>query len=80
MRIAILSRNANLYSTKRLVEAAKLRGHDVLVLDHLKCYVIIEEGNPVIYYNGKKVPKIDAIIPRIGNSVTGVWYGHCTPV
>jgi ribosomal protein S6--L-glutamate ligase len=70
MRIAILSRNANLYSTKRLIEAAKLRGHDVLVLDHLKCYVIIEEGNPVIYYNGKSLPKIDAIIPRIGHSVT----------
>jgi ribosomal protein S6--L-glutamate ligase len=70
MRIAILSRNANLYSTKRLVEAAKLRGHDVLVLDHLKCYVIIERGNPVIYYNGKPISKIDAIIPRIGNSVT----------
>jgi ribosomal protein S6--L-glutamate ligase len=70
MRIAILSRNASLYSTKRLVEAAKLKGHDVLVLDHLKCYVIIERGNPVIYYNGKVIPKIDAIIPRIGNSVT----------
>lgn len=70
MRIAILSRDANLYSTNRLVEAAKLRGHDVLVLDHLKCYVIIERENPVIYYNGKPIQKIDAVIPRIGTSVT----------
>lgn len=70
MRIAILSRNADLYSTNRLVEAAKEKGHEVLVLDHLKCYVVIEGGNPSIRYQGNLVENIDAIIPRIGNSVT----------
>lgn len=70
MRIAILSRNPGLYSTQRLVEAALQHGHEAMVLDHLKCYVVIERGNPVIYYNGKVLPKIDAIVPRIGNSVT----------
>jgi ribosomal protein S6--L-glutamate ligase len=73
MRLAILSRNPSLYSTKRLVEAAQKRGHEVLVLDHLKCTVIIEEGKPAILYEGKPVGKIDAIIPRIGASVT--FYG-----
>jgi ribosomal protein S6--L-glutamate ligase len=70
MRIAILSRNPELYSTQRLVEASNQRGHEAIVLDHLKCYVVIERGNPVIYYNGKSISKVDAIIPRIGNSVT----------
>jgi ribosomal protein S6--L-glutamate ligase len=70
MRIAILSRDSSLYSTKRLVEAARQRGHEVVVLDHLKCYVVIERGNPVIYYNGKPITNINAIIPRIGSSVT----------
>jgi ribosomal protein S6--L-glutamate ligase len=70
MRIAILSRNPQLYSTKRLIDAALQRGHEAIVLDHLKCYVVIERGNPTIYYNGKVLPRIDAIIPRIGNSVT----------
>lgn len=73
MRIAILSRNAQLYSTKRLVEAAEKRQHEVFILDHMRCYVVIEEGNPAIYYDGKKIPQIDAIIPRIGSSVT--FYG-----
>ncbi len=73
MRIAILSRNASLYSTKRLVEAAKERGHEVRVLDHLKCYVGIEAGNPTLYYNKEKITDYDAVIPRIGASVT--FYG-----
>ena len=50
MKIAILSRNRNLYSTKRLIEAAELRGHEVLVLDHLKCVLVIEQSRPHIYY------------------------------
>ncbi|MCH8557264.1 MAG: 30S ribosomal protein S6--L-glutamate ligase [Balneolia bacterium] len=73
MKIAVLSRNQNLYSTKRLIEAGEQRGHDMRVLDHLKCYVSIEKSNPEIHYEGKKVEQIDAIIPRIGASVT--FYG-----
>ena len=73
MKIAILSRGPKLYSTRRLVEAAEQRGHEVVVLDHLKCVLVIEKGNPHIYYGGKEVTGIDAIIPRIGTSVT--FYG-----
>ena len=73
MKIAILSRGPRLYSTRRLVEAAEQRGHEVVVLDHLKCVLVIEKGNPHIYYGGKEVVGVDAIIPRIGTSVT--FYG-----
>jgi ribosomal protein S6--L-glutamate ligase len=73
MKIAILSRGPKLYSTRRLVEAAEQRGHEVIVLDHLKCVLVIEKGNPHIFYGGKEVTGIDAIIPRIGTSVT--FYG-----
>lgn len=70
MLIGVLSRNQDLYSTKRLLEAAKQRGHDVVVLDHLKCFVGIEDGKPVVRYKGESMNHIDAIIPRIGASVT----------
>lgn len=73
MNIAILSRNKNLYSTRRLVEAAEQRGHSVRILDHLKCYVVILPGKPTIHYNGEEITNIDAVIPRIGASVT--FYG-----
>lgn len=73
MKIVVLSRNPNLYSTRRLVEAGQQRGHTVLVLDHLKCYVAIEKGNPTLHYNGEAIDDIDGIIPRIGASVT--FYG-----
>jgi len=73
MKIAVLSRNGNLYSTKRLVEASKERGHEVEVVDYLKCYFVIEKGHPEIYYHGKKLSDINAIIPRIGASHT--FYG-----
>jgi len=73
MKIAILSRNPKLYSTKRLVEAAKQKGHEVIVVDHLKCIIELEKKNPRIYYNGIFLDDIDAIIPRIGASVT--FYG-----
>ncbi|GJM15566.1 MAG: putative alpha-L-glutamate ligase [Thermodesulfobacteriota bacterium] len=73
MKIAILSRNANLYSTKRLLEAGLEREHDVEVIDFLKCSMVIEKKNPEIYYDGKKLEGIDAIIPRIGASRT--FYG-----
>ncbi len=73
MRIAILSRNKNLYSTRRLIEAAEMRGHEVVLLDHMKCVLVIEQGRPHIYYNGKEVTDINAVIPRIGASAT--FYG-----
>lgn len=73
MKIAILSTNKNLYSTKRLFDAAVKRGHECLILDHRKCYVGIKQGKPSIHYNGQDVSNIDAIIPRIGASVT--FYG-----
>lgn len=73
MNIKILSANANLYSTKRLVEAAKARKHNVEVINHAKCDIVIEKKNPVIYYRAQKLDHTDAIIPRIGASVT--FYG-----
>ncbi len=73
MKIAILSRNPNLYSTRRLVEAARERGHEAIVLNHLKCYMAIRKGQPSLHYNGQDIKDIDAIIPRIGASVT--FYG-----
>lgn len=73
MRIIILSRNPELYSTKRLVEAGEQRGHEMLVIDHAKCDLLIEKKNPQVIYKGKKLENIDAIIPRIGASIT--FYG-----
>lgn len=73
MHIGILSRNSSLYSTRRLAEAAEQRGHEVEVIDHLKCDIVIEQDNPKIYYKSKKIDYLDAIIPRIGASVT--FYG-----
>lgn len=73
MRIAILSRNSNLYSTKRLVEAGEQRGHQVDVIDTLHCYMDITSNKPAVRYKGQELPKYDAVIPRIGASVT--FYG-----
>jgi ribosomal protein S6--L-glutamate ligase len=73
MNIIILSRNPNLYSTKRLAEAAIKRKHTVEIIDPLKCEIIIEKKNPAILYKGRVLKNIDAIIPRIGASVT--FYG-----
>ncbi|MFT6872280.1 MAG: ribosomal protein S6--L-glutamate ligase [Roseivirga sp.] len=73
MKIAVLSRNANLYSTRRLIEAIRSRGHEGVVIDHLRCDLVIESEGPAIYYNGKKIDDVDAIVPRIGASVT--FYG-----
>jgi ribosomal protein S6--L-glutamate ligase len=70
MKIGILSRSLNIYSTHRLYEAAKQRGHEVYVIDHTKCSVLIEQGNPAVYFNGQRVENLDAVIPRIGASVT----------
>ncbi|MCY4780505.1 30S ribosomal protein S6--L-glutamate ligase [Sphingobacterium sp. UT-1RO-CII-1] len=73
MNIAVLSTNRNLYSTRRLVEAAQSRGHNCEVIDHSKCYVGIQQGKPTIHYKGLDLSHIDAVIPRIGASLT--FYG-----
>ncbi len=73
MKIAILSRNGNLYSTKRLIEAAKKRKHEVRLIDTLKCDIQIEKKKPTIFYRGEYLTEMDAVIPRIGASVT--FYG-----
>lgn len=73
MKIVILSTNPHLYSTKRLKEAGEKRGHEMLIVDHTKCDIIIERRKPRIYYKGEELNDIDAVIPRIGASVT--FYG-----
>ncbi|RRQ24086.1 30S ribosomal protein S6--L-glutamate ligase [Guyparkeria sp. SCN-R1] len=73
MKIAILSRNPKLYSTRRLVEAATERGHEVRVLDVLRCYMNITSNKPKVHYKGETLDDFDAVIPRIGASVT--FYG-----
>ncbi|MDX8341516.1 30S ribosomal protein S6--L-glutamate ligase [Draconibacterium sp. IB214405] len=73
MNIVVLSRNPKLYSTKRLVQAGEERGHNMLIVDHSKCDLVIEKKNPQIIYQGKKLENIDAVIPRIGASIT--FYG-----
>ncbi|MEE4246811.1 MAG: 30S ribosomal protein S6--L-glutamate ligase [Kangiellaceae bacterium] len=73
MKIAILSRNQDLYSTRRLVEAAEQRGHEVDVIDTLHCYMDITSSRPTVRYQGKDLPLYDAVIPRIGASIT--FYG-----
>jgi ribosomal protein S6--L-glutamate ligase len=70
MKIAILSRNRRLYSTRRLVEAGEKRGHEMHVIDILKCYMDITSSSPAIWYMGNKLEGFEAVIPRIGASVT----------
>lgn len=70
MKIAILSNgNAN-YSTKRLVEEATARGHEVTVVKYKNCYLSLDEKHPDVFYNGNKLGQFDAILPRISNSMT----------
>lgn len=75
MRIAILSRNRRLYSTRRLLEAGLLAGHDVRVVDHVRCFMDISSDNPTVHYREEEFEPghFDAVIPRIGSSVT--FYG-----
>src|SRR5438309_2331957 len=73
MRLVILSRQPDLYSTRALVEAGESRGHDVAVLDTLQFDVVISKGKPELLYQGEPVGPVDAVIPRIGASVT--FYG-----
>lgn len=73
MKIAILSRNKKLYSTRRLVEACEEQGHEPMVLDVLRCYMEIASSKPEVHINGNALSFFDAVIPRIGASVT--FYG-----
>ena len=70
MKIAMLSRNPDLYSHRRLKEAAEENGHELDIIDHLKCYINITSHRPAIFYQGEKLEGYDAVIPRIGASVT----------
>jgi ribosomal protein S6--L-glutamate ligase len=70
MQIVVLSRNAALYSTQSIVNAARKRGHQVRVLDHMQCDLVIEKGNPAIYYHSERIRHVEAVIPRIGSSAT----------
>jgi ribosomal protein S6--L-glutamate ligase len=73
MKIAIISRNPQLYSTNRMVDEAKASGHEVRVIDPLLCYMTIASQRPTIHYKGEELSGYDAIIPRIGASIT--FYG-----
>lgn len=73
MKIAVLSRGPKLYSTRRLVEEGRARGHTVRVIDPLRCYMNIAKSRPEVHYKGEKLEDFHAIIPRIGASIT--FYG-----
>jgi ribosomal protein S6--L-glutamate ligase len=73
MKIGILSRNSEYYSTRRLMEAGRAHGHEMEVIDPLRCYMMIASGHPTIHYRGEVLQDFDAIIPRIGASTT--FYG-----
>ncbi|MHA3913941.1 30S ribosomal protein S6--L-glutamate ligase [Halovulum sp. GXIMD14793] len=70
MRIALMCRNAELYSHRRLVEAAESRGHDIQIINHMRCYIDIASDRPALIYEGERLTGFDAVIPRIGASVT----------
>ena len=73
MKLAILSRSRRIYSTRRLAEAAKAAGHEVQVIDTLRCYMNIASHRPTIHFRGEPLGEFDAVIPRIGASIT--FYG-----
>ena len=73
MHIVILSRSLQIYTTYRLAEAARRRGHDPFVINHSKCSVIMERNAPSVHFEGMAIEEVDAVIPRIGASVT--FYG-----
>jgi ribosomal protein S6--L-glutamate ligase len=70
MKIIILSRGSANYTTKRLKQVAKERGHKVRVISYTKCYMAIEKGKPIVYYKGQPITDVDVIIPRIAQSFT----------
>jgi len=73
MKIAILSRNKKLYSTRRLIEACEKRGHEPVVLDALRSYMEVVPSKPEVHFKGNALESFDAVIPRIGASIT--FYG-----
>ncbi|CAD5932888.1 putative alpha-L-glutamate ligase [Planktothrix tepida] len=73
MKIAILSQDSSLYSTRRLRQAGEQRGHEIQIIDYLRCHISLNSKNPAIIYEGKPLGKFDAVIPRIGASKT--FYG-----
>ncbi len=73
MKIALLSRNKNLYSSRRIIEAAQAKGHEIIPIDYLRCYMNITSKHPTIIYQEKALSNVDAVIPRIGASNT--FYG-----
>lgn len=73
MKMAILSRDGQLYSCKRLREAAEARGHQVQIIDPLSCYMNINPASPAVHYRGEPLGHFDAVIPRIGSAIT--FYG-----
>jgi hypothetical protein len=75
MKIAILSKGADNYSTKRLREEAEARGHEVSVINYAKCYVTLESSNPVVRYQGEVLEGFDVIIPRHSAASSG-WCWH----
>jgi len=70
MNIVILSKGPDNYTTRRLKEEAERRGHEVQVVNYAQCYMTIEKGNPVVYYQGEQLSSVDAIVPRIAQSYT----------
>lgn len=70
MRILVLSRNAGLYSTSRIVLAARARGHEVAVIDPLEFQIVVASGTPSLHVAGDPIPRFDLVIPRIGASIT----------
>ena len=70
MKFAILSANPNLYSTKRIKEAGEKKGHEMIIIDHTKCDLVIEKKKPIVIYKDKEITDVHAVIPRIGASVT----------
>lgn len=72
MKIAVLSRGPYLYSTRSLVRAGTVRGHEMHIVDHTRCALLVKEGSSNIYYNGLPLEQFDAVIPRIGASVTSI--------
>ena len=70
MHVLVLSRNASLYSTSRLVLAARSRGHEVTVADPLDFHIVVSKGRPAMFLGGRPIPDADLVVPRIGASIT----------
>ena len=79
MKIAMMARNPNLYSHQRLVEAAEARGHELRIIDTLRVYINVASHRPEMRYQGEKLEGFDAVIPRIGASITSNWRSTAVP-